>query len=79
MVSHMPKKKVIDWNEKVFSFGYENLYDMLYDMFILRNEAPHIMALRLDCGIGTVYSKLREFGLRRGRKNISKTWGSRGF
>lgn len=74
----MPKKE-INWTKLVKAYGYPDIRKMLADMYVEQNISPHIMALKLGCSVSTLQRKLSELGIRRGRGNIPKTWGTHGF
>ncbi len=71
-------KKRIDWNSIVAKSEFGDLQKLLYNLYVIKGEDPHIIALRYDCSVSSITRKLSELSIRRGRKKISQRWGRYG-
>ena len=69
------KKGKIDWDGIAKKFGYNTPEIMLNDMVLVQNIHPNILALKLEVSISSLRSKLKEYRIKKGRKDISKHWG----
>ena len=70
--------KKINWNEIVYKSKFSDIKELLIHHYLIKNEDPHIIAMRYDCSVGSITRKLSELGIKRGRKNISSKWGRYG-
>jgi len=76
----MPKKnRKLNWDAIARTKGYGDEEEMWGKMYLVENNDPNIMALILNCSVSTVWARLRVYNIRRGRGNISKTWGAKGI
>lgn len=72
-------KKKMNWRKLANKEGFVNEVEMLRELYLDKKTHPGLIALRLDCSVSTVWSKLRELNLKRVREEASKNWGMRGF